>query len=422
MQRVLLSLALLVSLVGLDTSAATALQPLTLREQQALITAQNQMAERHFDAALKSLAPFLARSPHHPLFDFSRGSLDLLQDRPAEALPWFVRTLEQDPDALSAWLNRAQCHYRLGQFGEAATAFERCFALQSPPQPQWRYNAALAWLQAGDHGQAEILLGQLLDEFADQIKPDWRAALVQSYLARGRADLAIPQLEALSETTTDQTQRRWREILVHQYLQLGRKETAQRYLERLVAEDGLEARWWRLLAHLHLESQQYHEGFVTLQVANLLVAGDEREQQLMADLCLQLGIPQQALERLKALQASDPQDSRLLNRLATASLQCHQPQQALAWLEQIPAPQPDAVRELRAQLLFLLERYEEAGRAYRQLAESRSGPSAGSAWLLAGYAAWNREDWSGARQALQRASRYGKQQATARRLLEQLPQ
>ncbi len=243
----------------------------------------------------------------------------------------------------------------------------------------------------------------------------WRAALVQVYLNLDQPEQAVAQLVILARQTQGDEQRRWREVLVQQYLVLSRYGEAIEALNRYTREDGLYPRWWTVLTYAYLEQQQYRQALVSLKVVDYLRALSPQEAQLLGDLHLQLGVPQQAERYYEQLLRQSPDDDRVLTRLAHACLNQHQPQQALEWAQQGNNPQ---LRALQGQLLFRLGRFKEAFEVFTVLAQDAESP--GPLWLMAGYAAWNGELWSQARRALNQAVTFADQKEQARRLLDQL--
>ncbi len=410
-----------------DAQCAAQLRP---SEQRGIVQAQQHLERQEYVQAVERLAPLLARRKHHPLVDFYRGVIAQTQEQYGEAQTWFARSVAADPQLLFGWINMAQCRFQLEEYAEAAQAFERSYALTKPPEPRWRYNAALAWFQAGELQKAETLLSHLLDEFSVEASLPWRELLVHVYLAdtnlnRDRAEnrrLALAHVQILARQSEEPARHRWREYLIHLYLQLDMRAQALEFVTHLLEVEGMKPRWWRVAAHLYLEEQRYRSALVALQVAGYLAPGDEREQRLRADLCMYLGIPAQAIEYYTQMQQVQGNAAELLLRLAQAYVQRHEPQQALQWLEQIEPQEVDLAQlRLRAQILFMLKRYAKANTAYVNLAEREHNPSAaGRAWLLAAYAAWNAEAWSNAATALNSALQYPACASQARTLLQQL--
>ncbi|MDY0211631.1 MAG: tetratricopeptide repeat protein [Desulfuromonadaceae bacterium] len=411
-------------------AAAECAQQLRPSEQRGIAQAQQYLERQEYVQAVASLTPLLHRQKHHPLVDFYRGIIAQTQGQYDEAQTWFSRSVAADPELLSGWINLAQCNFQLEEYTDAAHAFERSYALSAPLEPRWRYNAALAWFQAGELENAETLLLHLLQDFPAELALQWRELLVHIYLRddnlnRKREEsnrLALAQVQILAHQSEEPARRSWREYLVHLYLQLNMRSQALEFVTQLLEVEGLDSRWWRVAAHLYLEEQQYRSALVALQVAGYLAPGDEREQRLCAALCMHLGIPAQAIEYYMQLQLMQGEAAEVLLALAQAYVQRHEPQQALQWLEQIDAQEVNIAQlRLRAQILFMLKQYAKAGAAYASLAEQEQNPSAaGRAWMLAAYAAWNAEAWTDAVIALNSVAQYSDYANQAHALLQQL--
>ncbi|MDD2557998.1 MAG: tetratricopeptide repeat protein [Desulfuromonas sp.] len=428
--RVVRPILLLVVAMLCFAPAVECVQQLRPSEQRGLAQAQQHLARQEYVQAVESLAPLLQRQQHHPLVDFYRGIIALTQEQYDEAQTWFARSVTADPELLFGWINLAQCRFQLEEYTSAAQAFERSYTLTDPPEPRWRYNAALAWYQAGELQKAETLLISLLQDFPAQPALQWRELLVHTYLRGDNLNrkseennrLALAEVEILALQSEEPALRSWREYLVHLYLQQNMRAQALEFVTHLLEVEGLEPRWWRVAAHLYLEEHRYRSALVALQVAGYLAPGDEREQRLRADLCMHLGIPAQAIEYYIQMQQEQGNTAELLLHLAQAYVQRYEPQQALQWLEQIDAQEVNIAQlRLRAQILFMLKHYVKAGGAYMNLAAmEQNSTAAGRAWMLAAYAFWNAEAWTEAIAALNSAVKYPAYVNSAQALLRQL--
>lgn len=417
-----LAMALLLwlcSVVAGGASAAATGEAIPLAVQRLVLSAQTLLENKHYEQALALLAPARQQAQRHYLIDFTVANIFMLSGREAQAIPFYRVVVAQQPHYAPAWINLAQCHYRGGDYPAAAAAFEAGYNEHTPPQSQLLYNAALCSLQAQQPQRALNQLQRLLEDFPAAILDSWRAALVQVYQQLEQPQHSLPHLEILAEHSSGDEQRRWREVLIYHYQQLAMRAKALSYAEFLTREDGLYAQWWRILCHLHLEEQHYRDGLVALKIAGYLEPLSEQDQHLLADLYLQLGVPQQALSYYEPLLNAQPQDARLLGRLAHACLNLHQPQQALLWTQRDTGQPPDiGLLRLQGQLLFSLGRYVEAVAVYEQL--TQRDEDAGAAWLMQGYAAWNARLWDKARHALTTAQQFAGQRSQARLLLQQL--
>ncbi|MDY0189441.1 MAG: tetratricopeptide repeat protein [Desulfuromonas sp.] len=430
-----LVLALISAMLFFCTTVAQAQsEQIPLAVRRLVLQAQELLEQRNYTAAAKVLEQQRQQPQHHYLIDFTLGNIYLLSEQKELAIPYYQAVVQQRPHHGASWLNLAQCLYATAQYEQAAQAFQAGYANpqpDQPAQPQLLYNAALCYLNSNKPQLALPLLRRLLQEFPAQVQTSWHAALVQIYLQLDQPLQAVEQLELLVQKTSADEQRRWRAFLVQQYMVLKLPDKAFAALQDYIADDGLEARWWQLLTHLHLEGARYPEALVTLKVLAYLRPLSAEERQLLADLHLNLGVPAQAVSYYQQLYQQNPHDKRLLGRLAQACLNLHQSQQALYWTQQgDPATGESAdvsLLQLQAQLLFSLKRYAEAAAIFGRVAElerlaekNSSGKDSGAAWLMQGYAAWNGELWQQARKAFEQAERYPAQRKRARQLLHQL--
>ncbi len=415
-------------LLSVGSTSAEGAIPMRPSEQRGIERAREYLTQERYAEAIAQLKPLLEREEHHPLVDFYRGLIAQTQEDYAAACTWFERSVAQDDSLYPGWVNLALCRFQMQEYATAAQAFARSYALAEPPEPQWRYNAALAWYQAGELTRAQELMLQLLEDFPATVELVWRELLVHIYLKQDgeqKLRLALLQVQILAQQSSATAQQRWREYLIHLYLQLKMPEQAREFVAQLLEVESLEPRWWRIAAHLHLEAQRYADALVALQVAGFLAPGDPREQRLRADLCIHLGIPLQAIpyftDLLEKRSASIAEHEVLLG-LAQAYLQRHQPQEALKYLTQIDAAQESVSQlRLRAQILYMLKDYPEAHAAYVALAQREQQERArGRAWLLAGHAAFHAADLEAAQKALRHAADESEFTSQAQQLLHHL--
>ena len=106
----------------------------------------------------------LAAERHEPgsfLPAFSLGALEVMRERPAEALPWLERALEREDMAEARYL-KGVCELRLGHAGRAITELERVVA-RVPRFEEALYQLALAYLRRGWTRKALATFREVLD-------------------------------------------------------------------------------------------------------------------------------------------------------------------------------------------------------------------------------------------------------------------
>ena len=114
-----------------------------------------------WDAARESLLAAERQEPGSFLPAFSLGALELMRDRPADALPWLARALERD-DMVEARYLKGVCELRLGRTGRAIAELERAVA-EVPQFEDALYQLALAYLRRGWTRKALATFRDVLD-------------------------------------------------------------------------------------------------------------------------------------------------------------------------------------------------------------------------------------------------------------------
>ena len=174
--------------------------------------------------------------------------------------------------------------------------------------------------------------------------------------------------------------------------------------------------------HVDLQQNRYAQALSAMMIYSYLTPLSAQESKLLADLNLQLGIPAKAAPLYEAALA-EKSDGRLVRSLVLALQQLGKTEQALAALDRFHPSGKERRADLvmlRADLLYTLERYDEAAEAYRRAA-NRDSAQAGRAWLMAGYAALQSGDSGASRQAFEKAATFQGQRRAARLALQQLP-
>jgi tetratricopeptide (TPR) repeat protein len=286
-------------------------------------------------------------------------------------------------------------------------------------KPKHLYYSALAYMLAGDNQRCLAQFDKLLATGRQVMKPAWKENLVHALLADGKPRRALPFICELAATYAGDKQIQWQEILIYQYLQLNMKTEALALARRLTVQAPTEARWWKALAHLELDRQDYRRALVALVVYSYLEPLNRQERKLLADLYLQLDIPAKAAPAYDACLEQKPQPS-LVRCLALAYQRLGKPGKALKTIDRYAATGKDPdLAMIRADLLYRLGRWKEAAAAYSKVARS-DYRNKGRAWLMAGYAAWQARDLEACRRAFKKASRYSRNKKMALAALEQI--
>lgn len=357
---------------------------------------------------------------HHPEIYFALGTCHLLQQAYQPAADAYEQAVNRDPTHISAWLNLARVCYELKDYSYAAHCFKNAYEHAEDKDPKYLFSCATAHLMAEENGPCIAAFEKLFKNHAADIQPSWRENFVHALLSDGQSRRALPHIMWLAEHYTGEKQVQMQEILLHQYLQLDMHEQAQTYVLSLVRHAPTRAKWWKALTHVQLHAGRYKQALVALTVYGYLSPLSTQETKLLADLHLQLGIPVKAAP-LYATLLKNKTNAKLLRNMVLALQQLGKPEEALKQLHRFAqvCKEPDLMM-LRADLLYSLERFDEAGEAYRKAARA-DAKKAGRAWLMAGYAALQIDDIAAGRQAFERAAAFKRHRKAALLAMRQLP-
>ena len=428
------SLLIISSIIPYSCHAASQKERLPYRVRAILYKAVSLMNEKAYDEAIETVRNFEAlgknlkpdepdpQGYHHARIYFTLGACLLFKGEYDQAVDAFEQAVKKDPTHVSSWLNLAKALYELGNLVQAADCFKNAYDRAVEKDPKHLYYAATSLLMAKETDACIVIFQKLIGAHPDAIRFEWREAYVQALLADNRVEQALPHLRELAENTTDGKRIKWQEILLSQYIRLERWKEAGRYAGWLTEQTPGRPEWWKALAHIHLKEGLYRNALAALTISSYLSPLSESETKLVADLYLQLGIPAKAAPFYETV-LSEKADTGILQRLVTALRQLGKSEEALAVLGEIK-PDDGCIDLLmvRADLLYELKRYREAGEAYQAVAGVKDKEDAvtGRAWLMAGYSALQIENMDACRNAFKRAAAFASQRKAALLAIKQL--
>jgi tetratricopeptide (TPR) repeat protein len=361
---------------------------------------------------------------YHPEVFFVLGTCYLLQSSYDAAVTAYAQAVKRDPTYTAAWLNMARACYETHDYSRAARCFEQAYDHSEEKSPEHLYYCAAAYLMDRQNAPCLAAFEKLFDRHADAVQPAWRENYVHALLEAGRPKAALPHIRQLASEYTGEKQVQWQEILLHNYLQLDMQTEARTYALYLTRQAPTMSKWWKALTHVELNAGRYDQALVALTVYSYLTPLTAEENKLLADLNLQLGIPVKAAPLYEAVLHAKL-DTRLLHNLMLALQQLGQPEEALNALQRFaPGSRDPGLLMCKADLLYSLERFDEAGQTYRQIARADTGKSqqTGRAWLMAGYAALQADDVDACRSAFRKAATFKKHRKDALLAIQRLPE
>ncbi len=354
----------------------------------------------------------------HFYIDFMLGNYHLMDKQPDRAAWYYQSAVQKKKDLASGWLNLAKCRYDLNQMRPAGEAFLTGYQVSKPQKSKHLYYSAICYLASEDYETAGSLFKQLFINHNRDIKLEWKEGFIQTLFALENYAQALPYIEALAAETTGKKQKNWQEVLLHQYISLKMNLRSTAYAKWLTLTDTFEPKWWKALAHVHLQQEQYPEGLTALLISGFLSPPSPKELKLIADLYLMLEIPGEAVKYYEGLLKTE-MEVDTIKKTVWGYRRLYAVKTALAWVEEgfMHDPQEDLLW-MKADILFELNRFSEAATLFEKLSTTKQNP--GKALLMIGYASWNTGELIIAKKAFEKALAYKAQKKYAQKALQQL--
>ena len=380
-------LSVLLLIASLSPALAESGAPrLTPAVQKIVYNAQKVMDGKDYGGAVHILQDFIEKYPkrNHYLMEFTLANALFLSGKDQEALSHYRSAAELYPEFSYAWQNMGKIYFDLKRYETAGDCMLKGYKVSETGNPSLLYFASVSYLLARKY---ETALPHL------------------KYLVSGEA--GIPRIE-------------WMEAFLQVCMEFHLKDEALRVINLLLNRDGNNPRWWKLLAHLHLQDGDYKKGVAALTVYSYLTHLKKDDLLLLGNLNCAINLPLRAAQYYKkaiVMQGNAmPAD---YERLASVYLAAHRPAKAKDTLERaLKKKKTFRLWFLLGQTLYEEERWSDAYQAFSQSANL--GHKNGQAYLMMGYCALQRDKRGVAKKAFQKAAHFPKQRKTARELLKQI--
>lgn len=337
-----------------------------------------------FARGLKAFAATAGKKPAEQpvLVLFVAANLYFQAGDYAAAGPLYRTILKREPEFFVVYENLGQAEFMAGNYPAAAASLQKAAAFLPEKADRLFYQAAAALLYAEKPAGARDLLTRLV---ASRPRPpvSWLKALLQAH---------------------------WR---------LKENQAALRVAERLVDQEPDQLENWRICAQLRMGAGDYRGALSAWKVVQSAGALKDDEYRLLAGIYQQLRLPAPAAVAWQAyLQRISPTTEDLEN-MVSLYVAAGKIEAALNALETL-APRLGAQEAAwrRAKLLYRSGRYREALPIFLQL--KKLAAEDGYQFLLAGYCAWNLNDFQAAARAWRKAAAYPAWQERAQSLSRRL--
>jgi tetratricopeptide (TPR) repeat protein len=357
---------------------------LTPAAQKAVYEAQQAMNNKDFLKAEQFLKRYIRKYPQKPhyLVEFTLGNILAMTDKESEALSHYKTAADLYPDYAAVWQNMGKILFDLKQYEKAGNCLLKAYELDEKKDPSALYNVAVI------------------------------------YIVAGKEKKALRHLEYLSSGEMGPPKQAWLEALLKVCVDLQLKERALGVIQKLLAEDGNDPRWWKLLAQFHLQESDYKKAVTALTIHSYLASISREDLVLLGDLTNAIGIPLKAAEYYeKALRLSN--SPAVYEKIAAAYIAAHKMANAIDALNRALKEEPTSnLWFMMGQVLYEAEEYEKALNAFDKSAQLN--PKDGRPHLMMGYCALHMDRNETAEKALKKAIRFPKQREMAKRMLSRL--
>jgi tetratricopeptide (TPR) repeat protein len=188
------------------------------------------------------------------------------------------------------------------------------------------------------------------------------------------------------------------ELLVYSLVRDKQWKQAERQLQDLLHDCPGNADLWRMLAHIRSEQDDLLGAASALELACDIGHAGAKEWRDLASMYAAAGVPLMAVRAMRKGIGSSPEPEHCwrMGRLYADALRTDK---ALKWMNKALASKnnPDWLLA-KAQMLYAHQHYDHCRKAAIAAAESHPDVR-GKAWMLAGYAAWQKQDWQAAKKA-----------------------
>ncbi len=330
---------------------------LSFAQQKVLYEAQQAIEKKDYAQARKMLSSYLAEHPdtQPALFFLFLGNACYEQEDVKAAAKWYRLGLDKNPENLFLCRNLAAIQYDLEKFSEAGRLFEKAYGLSDPRQHPLLYQSAAAFYQAQQLDQAQRILTRLL---AEKTPP----------------------------------RREWLVLMIQVCYERHDTKRSLQYLESFLESYPWERTYWKILAGIRMEKEQYSQAASALRTALALGKTTSQEWRELSSLYFYMNAPLQGAKCLeKALSPSaSPKD---YDAVARGYLLAHRTDKGLHYLDAAIAAEPTYTRlMLKAKTLMGARRFSDAILVLEKTLTLKP-KSQDESYLLMAYCAVEQQEW-----------------------------
>lgn len=347
--------------------------------RQAIHKSQLLLNEKKYAQAASTISQYLASTeePAHASIYLTLGGAYHQAGNKKAALKTYLQGHSLFVKNVHLCQNAAISAYELGHYAKAANLLETTYAIQKKPNPNVLYQSGSAYYLAQKYTAGIAVLTKLLH-------------------------------------STKKPQKEWIRLFVHTLIAAKQFSQAKNMVLRLLTLSPEEADYWRLLAKLYLDKEDFTNAASALEICYRLTSPTRREIEQLASLYAYQQAPLMAattLQRAYKKTASPEQTLRIAAFYASAG----RVTQAIHYLEKFPQNLPVLLE--KGKILYAARRFADAEKALHQTLQTKKLPEA---HLFLALCAWEKREWAKAQKELSYLTRSKKYKRQVRQYLAAL--
>jgi len=337
---------------------------------------QQALQAKKFDETIQILTEYMAAAietiplPAYQMLGYP-GTRREIRKKPDRFMKKPTLLFQKYPEML---LNYTILTNETGDLNKAGKLFEKLYVLKGKSDKKLLYQASGIYYQAENFKEAKRVLTQLLAS-----KGDYNP--------------------------------KWYEDMIAICLELNDWNQAEKWSKKFLDLEPEQHRYWRLLAQIRLDREEYKSAVSALEIAYRLENAKQNEWAELGDLYMYLNAPLMAIRCMKTAYGNKIPNKKKI-RIAQLYARTQRFNKGIKYLDAAFRNSPSAQLLFeKGRMLYDAMQYEDAIAALK--ACTKMDPKFGDAYILAGFSAWNINEFAKARTSFAGASTLPKFSAQA---------
>jgi len=356
--------------------AKTKVEDLPKEAIKAMYLAQQALQDKKFNNAITALTEYMKVAQEAiPLQAYQMlGYAWYEKKEPEQTRQVYEKAHKAYPKNEEMLQNYTILTYETGNLLKAGQLFEKLYILKGRKDKKILYQASGIYYQSENFKEARRVLKELL-------------------------------------TSKGEPEPRWYEDMIAICIELKDWKNAEKWAKTFLEKQPGQAKYWRLLAQMRLDREEYKNAVSALEIAYRLKKAQSTEWAELGDLYMYLNAPLMAIRCLETAYGNNiPHKQKI--KIARIYARTQRFEKGIEYIDKAykAKPDPQLLFE-KGRMLYDAMEYKKAIAALEEC--TKIEPKFGQAYILAGFAAWNIKDFKKARSSFAGASTLPKFRAQA---------